>query len=135
MIVVDASIIAPVVLIDEEPWPEHVATRLTSGPLAAPPHWPVEVVNLLHVAERRGRLTRAGRQAAIERMRDFGVVTSLFAPDAGWMGISALADRHGLTAYDAAYLHLALTSGASLASLDRALVAAAASYDLDVVTY
>ena len=36
-----------------------------------------------------------------------------------------LADRHGLTVYDAAYLDLALREGLPLASLDNALCKAA----------
>jgi predicted nucleic acid-binding protein len=35
--------------------------------------------------------------------------------------VFSLADRHGLTVYDAAYLDLALREGLALASLDNAL--------------
>lgn len=41
-------------------------------------------------------------------------------------GVFAVADRHGLTVYDAAYLDLALREGLPLASLDTALRNAAA---------
>jgi predicted nucleic acid-binding protein len=40
-------------------------------------------------------------------------------------GIFRLADRHGLTVYDAAYLDLGLRKSLPLASLDDALVRAA----------
>jgi len=39
--------------------------------------------------------------------------------------VFGLADRHGLTVYDAAYLDLALREGLPLASLDKALCKAA----------
>ena len=44
-----------------------------------------------------------------------------------------LARRHGLTVYDAAYLELALRRGASLATLDMRLSAAAASEGVEIV--
>ncbi|MBL8291700.1 MAG: type II toxin-antitoxin system VapC family toxin [Bryobacterales bacterium] len=40
-------------------------------------------------------------------------------------GVFDLANRHGLTVYDAAYLDLALRAGLPLASLDNALCNAA----------
>jgi predicted nucleic acid-binding protein len=39
--------------------------------------------------------------------------------------ISALAERHGLSTYDASYLELALRQGCGLITLDRALAEAA----------
>jgi predicted nucleic acid-binding protein len=44
---------------------------------------------------------------------------------ASYDGVFSLADRHGLTVYDAAYLDLALREGLPLASLDHALCQAA----------
>jgi len=50
-----------------------------------------------------------------------GLRAKLHADDGGFR----LADRHGLTVYDAAYLDLALREGLPLASLDKALCKAA----------
>jgi len=45
-------------------------------------------------------------------------------------GVFSLADRHGLTVYDAAYLDLALREGLPLASLDNELCKAAGNSDV-----
>ena len=42
-----------------------------------------------------------------------------------WRGSLALADRHGLTVYDAAYLELAIRRELPLSNLDRVLRIAA----------
>lgn len=50
------------------------------------------------------------------------------------LGIAAdLADRHGLTLYDASYLELAIRRGLPLASLDRKLRAAATAEDVPLL--
>ena len=46
-----------------------------------------------------------------------------------------LADAHKLTAYDAAYLELAVRVGAALASTDTDLVDAARRCGVEVLTY
>ena len=47
--------------------------------------------------------------------------------------VVALARKHGLTAYDAAYLELAVRLGAPISTLDRALAGAAPAEGLDFV--
>jgi predicted nucleic acid-binding protein len=46
--------------------------------------------------------------------------------------VFTLADRHGLTFYDAAYLDLAQHEGVPLASLDRQLIRAAQSVGISL---
>ena len=71
---------------------------------------------------------RRKRGARDDLMRQLDIVERLFAKDEGpgdARAIVALAFKHGLTSYDATYLALALERGAALATLDRALAAAA----------
>ena len=49
--------------------------------------------------------------------------------------VIALAQRNGITSYDAAYIHLARTRGARLASLDKQLLAAAKAECVDVLAW
>ena len=90
-----------------------------------PALWPLEVGNVLAVAERRRVLTGA------EVVRFLGLLASLpilvdgppHIPDLHLL--LALAREHRLSAYDAAYLHLAMRERLPLASRDRRLRAAA----------
>ena len=85
-------------------------------------------------AARRNRLT--GAEAAFAH-RKFAQLPIGFLPSvdsaAGLPLIHALAQRHSLGFYDAAYLSLALAAGARLASLDAALVGAARAEGVSVV--
>jgi predicted nucleic acid-binding protein len=57
------------------------------------------------------------------------------APPSGEMDrLGQLADRHGLSAYDAAFLDLALVEGAALATLDRDLARAGVAEGLTVLS-
>ena len=89
-----------------------------------PALWPLEVTNVLLVAERRRQLRRA------DVMRFLGMVAELpvevdRAPtlrDA--RELFALGREYGLSAYDAAYLPLAVRERIPLATRDGALRAA-----------
>lgn len=97
--------------------------------LLAPAHFLAEVAN----AQLRGqRVPAADVAARIERMLASGIETA----DRGLHGLLEaidLADRHGLTVYDALYLQLALDVDGELATLDKDLRRAAAAEDLIVI--
>ena len=69
---------------------------------------------------RRKRITHADAQEFFESIKGLPI---RLADPVSYDGVFSLADRHGLTVYDAAYLDLAL--GLPLASLDNALCKAA----------
>lgn len=121
--VVDASVAAAWLLPDE-------ATDYTDATLAAtadgevwvPTLWLLEISNLLLSAQRRRRIDAAKRlelvaAAAALRLR-------IDREPVGLVELDALAAQHGLTAYDAAYLELALRRKLPLATLDEALLKA-----------
>lgn len=89
-----------------------------------PALWLLEMGNLLQSAQRRKRITADKRRelaaaAAALRLRVGREPVAITA-------IDDIAASHGLTAYDAAYLELALRRRLPLATLDDALVAAMA---------
>jgi len=90
----------------------------------------VELRNILLVSERRGRLP-AGMTEQLAGTFDALAITLDTSPDGAV--VIDLARRHGLTAYDALYLETALRHGAELASLDRALLRAAAAEGVPVL--
>ena len=72
--------------------------------------------------ERRGRLAAADTTAFLEDLERLPIRTDR---DPGERLVLALARRHGLTFHDAAYLEIGVRLDVPLATIDRALQAAA----------
>lgn len=88
-----------------------------------PSVWRLEFPNALLVAERRRRLTRAERLQVLEEASSLNLRVDAAVHDL--RQISALAERHGLSTYDAAYLELAMRLASPLITLDKELAASA----------
>ena len=99
--------------------------RLRDQEALVPPLWLLELANGLVVAERRERITRA------ESTRFLGLVGELpiRIDQTSTLNLASslmeLAREYDLSAYDAAYLELALRLGQPLATLDERLRSAA----------
>lgn len=87
--------------------------------------WRLEFPNALLIAERRKRVGREQRLEILDNAAQLSLRTDHLLPDI--RSLSALAERSGLTAYDASYLELALRSGSDLITLDKDLADAAAA--------
>lgn len=98
---------------------------IADHPAMVPAIWPLEVANVLLLTLRRKRLDAPTYGAALERAAAMAPLVDTTGLAQIWGPTSELAHRHGLTVYDASYLELALRYGLPLASLDRALNAAA----------
>ncbi len=132
-LVIDASAIGPVLIADEHgELMEGLVECLSAGGVSAPAHWPLEVSNLLLIAFRKRRLDREALANAFETLRSVrvNVVPCDVARACGI--VASLAERHGLTSYDAAYLDLAKNQGHRLATADRALIRAARSEQVEL---
>lgn len=90
-----------------------------------PPLWLLEVPNVLLVAERRRRITRADAARFLDLVEELPLVVATPEGVAGMATLVTLGHDLGLSAYDAAYLHLARRERIPLASRDRALRTAA----------
>lgn len=87
--------------------------------------WPLEMANGLVVAERRGRIDGAGSARFMELVLSLPIVVDPVSRSRAFTVTHALARARGLSAYDAAYLEVALRHGVALATLDARLRAAA----------
>jgi predicted nucleic acid-binding protein len=122
-IVIDSSVAASWAIPDEDSEAAREALELASAEGAMVPtiFWH-ELRNVLLVSERRGRMT-------LEETKNGIALVVGIAPQDGEIGshetILALARKHRLTAYDAAYLGLAAQTGCPLFTLDRRLAEAA----------
>ena len=121
---IDASVTLPWFFDDEAvPFTEGLLDRLGEQDVWAPALWVLECTNALHSAERRGRIDASRRSEIVEELGALPVRVD--REPLSFAAIDRLADAHGLTAYDAAYLELALRRSLTLVSLDERLVAAA----------
>jgi len=91
----------------------------------APSLWPLEVLNGLLMAERRGRVDATRRQRLAGFLRALPVTLDMETADHAWTATVRLAERHRLSVYDAAYLELAQRRKLPLATLDEDLIKAA----------
>ena len=98
-----------------------------------PSIWSLEVANALLVGQRRGRLEPPNATAFIALVEGMPIRSDEQTGARALHDIRALAEQHGLTAYDAAYLELAMRLHAPLASRDRPLCAAAERAGLSVM--
>jgi predicted nucleic acid-binding protein len=104
--------------------PEALARRglLEDHVALVPALWRFEVMNVITTWLRRGDISSA-TSAMI--LNDIMQVPFRTLDEGNPELIVSLAVTHSLSAYDATYLHLAMITGDPLATLDRALIAAA----------
>ena len=99
--------------------------RVQTDAAAVPSLWHLEVANVLALAERRRRITPAESTELIALLETLEIVVDEETPSHAFGRVLDLARQERLTAYDAAYLELAMRLGIPLASKDDNLCDAA----------
>ena len=132
--VIDASVTLAWFFPDESSqYATQVILKMKTESALAPDIWPYEVANSLLTAERRNRLD----VSAVSRIADEASrlpITVQHSPTSHTFDrILNVARDHNLTAYDAAYIDLAMREGLPLATLDDGLRAAAERVGVHVV--
>ena len=89
-----------------------------SSEAVVPVLWPYEVVNALAVAERQSRITLAKSSLFLDRLSGFPIFIDSSDRARVFEQVLPTARARGLSAYDAAYLELAIREGLPLATLD-----------------
>lgn len=122
--VLDASVTLPWFFPDEAtPFTEGLLDALGNQVLWAPSLWVLECANVLQSAQRRRRISADRRAEIASELSALPVRIDPQTPD--FVGLDRLAATHGLSAYDAAYLELALRRSLVMVSLDARLIGAA----------
>lgn len=130
-IVTDASITVSWLLIDEaDPRAEAAFERYEGETIVVPALWWFEARNALVMSERRGRIDQRQLDRALEMLAR---LPSVIDREPNSQDTVALARRHRLSIYDAAYLELAKRAGLPLASLDQSLLRACGAENVPLI--
>ena len=130
--VLDASVTLAWCFEDETtPETDALLNRLAEDAAITPTLWELEVVNVLLLAERRGRITESQAARFVALLTQLPIHVDSAGADMG--AVLAAGRHHGLTAYDAAYLVLAEREGIPLATLDAKVRAAAQAAGVSVL--
>ena len=121
-LVLDASLTLSWYFEDERtPAIDAVLDQVVASGAVVPSLWRIEVGNGFQTAIRRKRIDKDFRDRAIRHLGLLPIVVDPETDTYAWTATLRLADRFGLTVYDAAYLELARRRSLPLASLDKAL--------------
>lgn len=132
--VIDASVAVGIVSPDESN--EVVSSlldRIIDFGAFAPSLWLFETANALRFKRVKEEGAAALAREAVEKLHALPIELVDIEPAVVRGGVFTLAYRHGLTIYDASYLHLALILSLPLATFDRALAKAAAREGGDIL--
>lgn len=125
-IVVDASVAAAWCFDDEvSPFTEAALDDVVRTGARVPALWLVEMTNVLVMAERHGRLDAQRVDRFVEVLLALPVIVDHGEPGVLVPAVVRIARAQRLTAYDAAYLELAMRVGLPLATRNTSLRAAA----------
>ena len=132
--VVDASVALAWCFADESgAAADEVLARLHEDDAIAPAIWPLEVANGLRSAELRGRLDEADIPGVRRLLAALPITVEVLGLERALGEVLPLARALQLTAYDAAYLDLALRTGLALATVDDYLAQAATAAGADLL--
>lgn len=121
-IVIDASLALAWCFPDEaSDYADGVLVALKDRTAIVPAIWSVEIANALIVGERRKRIRPQEGRRFVELLKGLSIVEDGRPFVDTVTNILPLAREHDLSAYDAAYLDVAVRHGAPLATLDGAL--------------
>ena len=134
-IVLDASVALAWAFPDEgSEYADAVLVSLEGQTILVPCLWAVEVTNGLAIDERRKRLREAEIRRFLALLQGLAILQDIQSPAEAMNGILPLAREYELSAYDAAYLELAVRKGAPVATLDIGLRRAAREAGVRVFT-
>jgi predicted nucleic acid-binding protein len=109
---------------------DDVLDRVSESGAMVPGLWHLEMANAFQMAVRRQRIDAVYRDASLAELALLSITTDTETNSYAWTTTLRLAERFSLTMYDAAYLELAQRRSLPLATLDKALRAAAPALNI-----
>lgn len=111
---------------------EATLVSLKDAQAVVPSLWALEVANVAAKLEAKAIVTEADSQRYVALLGQLHIVTDPATATHALGDTLNLARRYRLSAYDAAYLELALRTGLPLATLDAGLAKAAATASVQI---
>ncbi len=133
--VIDNSVVMSWCFKDEtNKYADAILHRLSEATAFVPSIWPLEVVNVLLVAERKKRLSEADSARFITLLTKLPIVVEVDHPEKSMKALLSFARANSLSSYDASYLDLAMKSGYPIATSDKKLIRAARKIDVPILS-
>jgi predicted nucleic acid-binding protein len=133
-VVVDASIALAWCFPDEtSKYADAVIVALEGRQILVPSVCPLEITNALLIGRRRNRINPLQTQRFIELLEGLAIRESLSPLTWCTSSVLPLAQEYGLSAYDAAYLAVAIRHSIPLATLDIGLSKAARKVGVEIL--
>jgi predicted nucleic acid-binding protein len=131
-LVIDASVTAAWCFEDEETaYARDLLSRSQDTVFVVPAIWPLEMVNVLLVNERRKRITPVETLRAVMLFKELAIHVDRAGNLQPFDTTLLLARTYGLTSYDASYLDLAIREGLPTATLDARMRNAATAAGIE----
>jgi len=132
--VIDCSVAMAWCFEDEaDQYADYVLNLLVESEAITTSLWPLEVANVLLTAERRKRLTEADSIEFVHILSQLPITVDQETADRALSETLFLGRKYRLSAYDAAYLELAMREGVELATRDKELRKAATKCGVKLV--
>ena len=132
-VVIDNSVVMSWCFADEaNQYADNVLESLRCVRAIVPVIWPLEVGNVLVVAERKGRLRYIDCIQFWELLSELPIEVEGQVSEKVMMNVYTLARESQLSTYDACYLELAIRKNLPLATLNKALLGAARKFDIKI---
>jgi len=133
--VIDNSVVMTWCFKDEEnQYADSILDSLEHFIAIVPSIWPLEIGNVLLVAERKKRLSVADSTRFIALLSELPITVDQESPERMIKEIFALAREYRLSTYDASYLDLAMKKSIPIATLDNRLLTAAKQSKVSIMT-
>jgi len=133
-VVIDASLTMTWYFDDEiTPATEAVLDHVSETGAVVPSLWRLEVANAFQSALRRKRISPEYRDDSLVELAELPITLDADTDAYAWTTTLRLAERFGLTIYDAVYLELAQRRSLPLATLDKELREAATALDVTLL--
>lgn len=132
--VIDCSVVMAWCFEDEaDKYADSVLELLVDAEAIVPSIWPLEVANVLLVAERKKRLTEADSLQFVRLLNELPITVDQETAERALTETLFIGRQQGLSSYDATYLELAMREGAALATRDNGLKKAAAKCGVKLI--